>query len=437
MLYIITDLNEKEWLKYVLEEFKRIQKVKFEIKIVSIKDINKINKNSYLIYYTKKFYKSFNIVNMSDLKPSKDIKYISNTKFIFNNLITNNNKFDLEYDLFWNSFIFLSRYEEYNHNKKINSYCINHPRTDKSSFTIPIVNILFNELENIIIKNYPKLKFDKKNKPIIELSHDVDYIKKTFQLRIKQTIFNTYNTIKNILKPNLFFKNFIRTLSFFFSNPTYWHFDYWINLELKYNKKSVFYFYSKTKNKNLISWLINPSYDIQKNVKLQKKVKELISKGFEIGLHGSYYSSEDYNLLKKEKKILEKTFNIKINKIRQHWLRYNEKKTPNIHNKLFRFDSTLGFNDQLGFRSGCASQYRPYDHKNNRPFNFYKIPFIIMDSIFFDYNSNNNKIQKIAMDIIKNLKNYKSVHTSICWHQRVASKDYKWHNLYEQIIAEI
>lgn len=45
------------------------------------------------------------------------------------------------------------------------------------------------------------MSFGKLQKPIIDLSHDVDYINKTIQLRLKQTAFNIFNTIKTITQP--------------------------------------------------------------------------------------------------------------------------------------------------------------------------------------------------------------------------------------------
>ncbi|MFH1320660.1 MAG: hypothetical protein ABII90_08410 [Bacteroidota bacterium] len=335
--------------------------------------------------------------------------------------------------------MFLSRLEEYDHEnsgKKIHSYCSRHPRKDKNSFDIPIVNKLFNILEELIKKNFPSLNFGKSDKPIIELSHDLDYLNKTLRLRIKQTAFNTYNTIRSIFLPISFLSNLKKTILFFFTSPSYWCFDYWEELEKKYNKRSVFYVYANTLQKNFKSRLIDPSYKINNNKKLINKLKYLIDEGFEIGLHGSLQSAANENLLKTEKELLESMLGKEVIKTRQHWLSYEENKTPYIHNKYFKFDSSVAWNDRMGFRAGCASMYRPYDHKNQTAFVFFEIPQVVMDSNIYDYGAKHLKNLKTkAISFINELKNYKSAHVAISWHQRVCCSDYNWHGIYEKILS--
>ena len=412
-LIVKTDLQNKKWLKYLLEEFKRINLAKFDIEVI---DIKTVIQEANVIYYANRVYKN-SIFNSQEIKPNGNIKYLNENLFILENSISNLN-FDIKYDLFWNAFVFLSRLEE--QNIKTFSYSTKHIRKDKKSFYIPIVNVLFNELENFI-KNKFNLKFEDKKQPFIDLSHDVDYIYKTWQLRFKQSVLNLYN---------LKWKKFIK---FLFSNPSYWCFDYWQDLEKKYNKKSTFYVYVKYGKKTLKENLIDPSYDMISNKKLQENLKELLKNGFEIGLHGSYKSALNFEQLKKEKEILEEILGVEITKTRQHWLNYDENITPFSHNKLFRYDSTLAWNNQVGFRSGIASLYRPYNFKEEKAFDYFEIPQIIMDSNIFDYGEKD----EIAFNIIqKAISIPKQPYFSISWHQRVCSNDYNWHIFYKEILNE-
>ncbi|QNM91539.1 DUF7033 domain-containing protein [Aliarcobacter cryaerophilus] len=436
MLTIKTDITNPKWLSYILEQFKKINLVSFDIEVININQ-DGIYKNT--IFYTQKYQKNnLHIFNSNMTEPNGNIEYLKNDLYILEN--TKDDSFEFSYDIFWNAFVFLSRYEEYiseKNGKNIYSYSLNHPRVNKNSFDIPIVNILFNELENFLKMNFPNLYFKDLQKPIIDLSHDVDYINKTIQLRLKQTAFNSFNTIKSITKPKQFFKNLVKTFKFAFSNPSYWCFDYWEKLEQKYNKTSTFYIYVKNGSKNFKSWLIDPSYDIKTNTKLQNKLKELYSKGFQIGLHGSFNSAKDFKKLKVEKEILEQILGIKITKTRQHWLNYFELITPRSHSKLFEYDSTLGWNDRIGFRSGCASLYNPYDFENEKAYSYQVIPQIVMDSNIYDYADDEEIFQK-AKDMIKTSKEVsKTLHISISWHQRVCSSDYNWHKFYEEILNDI
>ena len=108
-----------------------------------------------------------------------------------------------------------------------------------------------------------------------------------------------------------------------------------------------------------------------------------------------------------------------------------------IHNELFEYDSTLGWNDLMGFRSGCASRYRPYDHKNRKAFDFFETPQILMDSIIFGH-SYCGFAQKaaIAIELIEKVKRYKNSYISVSWHQRSCSTDYGWNTEYEKILAK-
>ena len=182
-------------------------------------------------------------------------------------------------------------------------------------------------------------------------------------------------------------------------------------------------------------WLLDPSYNISSNKKLQEKIQELIADGFEIGLHGSFNSAFDDKLLREEKDTLEKIIGRPVKRTRQHWLNYSEFITPGLHDKNFEVDSTLGWNDSMGFRSGCASKHRPWDHKNNRPFSYYIVPQVLMDSTIFDYSQSYNDVEE-AINMLKKLKDHKNVYVSISWHQRTCSSDYNWHLVYERIINE-
>ena len=186
--------------------------------------------------------------------------------------------------------------------------------------------------------------------------------------------------------------------------------------------------------KSFKSWLIDPSYDIKTNKKLQNRLKELYKEGFKIGLHGSYESAKSYEKLKNEKEILEDILGIKITKTRQHWLNYFEKNTPKFHENLFEYDSTLGWNNKIGFRSACASLYNPYNFEVEKAYNHKIIPQVIMDSNVYDYADDESIFLK-AKNMIQNAKDVsKTMNISISWHQRVCSSDYNWHKFYEEIL---
>ncbi|OGT09889.1 MAG: hypothetical protein A2X77_04790 [Gammaproteobacteria bacterium GWE2_42_36] len=437
MLTIKTDIQNQAWLRYILDEFICINLATFDIRIQNVTDSNSEN----VLYYTRNIlsHSHASIYCSNSPNPGVHTVWLFDNLFVFPETMTQENFF-LNYDLFWNAFVFLSRLEEYQADLrgiKITSYCSRHPRLDKSTFLIPIVNVLFNELAALIKQYFPELKFHEKRKPFVQCSHDVDYINKTFQLRIKHAVFHGYQSLKTIVQPKVCWRNIKKTVRFLVTNPSYWCFDYWAVLEKEHNIRSVFYIYAKSGERRFKAWLIDPSYEVSTNERLKNKLKELLNDGFEIGLHGSYFSAVEEGLLKKEKQILESVLNHKIKKTRQHWLNYDEKITPYLHESLFQDDSTLGWNDQMGFRSGCASQYRPFDHDNQRPFVYLETPQIMMDSHIFDYACDKNEAEKQAYELLSKLSVFKASYVSISWHQRVFSDDYQWHKVYEHILRKL
>ena len=279
--------------------------------------------------------------------------------------------------------------------------------------------------------------FGEQESPVIEFSHDVDYIDKTLQLRIKQTAFHFFNSLKFISRLNLkrALNKFIKGVGFASRKSDYWCFDYWIELERKLKIESTYYLYAKVSDQKMFSakqWLIDPSYDVARNKRLKNKCRELLSIGHQIGLHGSFYSAEDEDLFLKEKEVLAEAVQAPVTKSRQHWLNYSEYKTPYIHDKSgIEIDSTMGFNDMQGFRAGIASKYNPFDHRNSRPFSFEEIPLVIVDSHLYDYSGefDLNHLNWF-FDCMSKVKKF---NISVGWHQRSISSDYGWEGPYKNI----
>ena len=425
MLIIQTDLSEIEWLSYLMEEFCRIEKAEFSIQIS--KESNPEDK---IIKYNKTESTTVYQCNFPNLK--NGIKYLNEEFFVLKDSIGQKNS-EFNYDLFWNAFYFLSRKDEYDLELagiKLQSYSNKSSRINDKSWLIPIVNYYFGKFKAYIQSRYPSLKFGKADKAKIDLSHDLDYLKKTTALRIKQSAFNILNALK-YLDP----KKLSKAFKFFFSNQQYWNFDYWTELESKYQLKSTFYIYANAGSKGFKKWLMDPAYTVGNDDKLKAELIELQNKGWELGLHGSFESAVNFELLEKEKEILEESVQQEITKTRQHWLRYEEGITPFIHERLFEQDATIGWNNRIGFRAGIASKYRPYCHSENRPFKHFVIPQIIMDANIYDYGyKKENEILAQCLSLLDKLKSVDNAHFSISWHPRTCNPEYGWHKSYKKLI---
>jgi len=425
MLYIQCHIENHAWLNYLLEEFKRIYSAQFDFKLVQ-----EAPKSSSFISYSKEQGSDIHLSIQDQLNP--EIQWLDNDLFILEGTFEEK-KANINFDLFWNAFYFLSRRNEWlteKEGKGIQSYSYRTNINDEEIWLIPIVNHYFKILKEYLVLKFPNLNFGKGEEPILELSHDLDYIKKTSSLRIKQSAFRLFNGFKNGKA-----KMISNGIQFLFTSADYWNFDFWKKLEASFQMNSVFYIYSKAKKQGAKEWLFDPSYDISTNQKLRDKIKDLSEQGWRFGLHGSFESAKDFELLKKEKEKLEDSLTIPILKTRQHWLRFFEQETPFIHEQLFEEDSTIGWNNRIGFRAGIASKFRPYNHSEQRAFNYFVIPQIIMDSNIFDYGHGKEaEIIQQCKAMILRLAEMTSVHFSISWHPRTCHKEYTWQHAYKELI---
>jgi len=146
-LYILSNPKNKHWLNYIVSEFIRINKAEFDIIVSDVESIDDQN-NKKILYHVETSKSVNSIPDKSAVVPCGDVDWLSNTLFITKGTLETGWLGVCNYDLFWNAFVFLSRIEEYQTRKKgkrISSYCFKHPRKDKSTFDIPVVNYLFFE----------------------------------------------------------------------------------------------------------------------------------------------------------------------------------------------------------------------------------------------------------------------------------------------------
>jgi hypothetical protein len=106
-------------------------------------------------------------------------------------------------------------------------------------------------------------------------------------------------------------------------------------------------------------------------------VETLLEIGAEIGLHGSYTAADDPSRLVEEKARLE-TLAGPVAGHRFHYLRGDPHR--NIPQLPFRYDTTLGFPDALGFRAGIARPFHPWDFDRDAPADVLEIPLAAMDA---------------------------------------------------------
>lgn len=165
------------------------------------------------------------------------------------------------------------------------------------------------------------------------LTHDVDRIKKQWY----------HYCIYGLKHPIIQLKSLYERIK---GKEPYWNFETLTALEEGYDAKSTFLFLNET-HKELSANFMG-RYNIQ-SPKVQAIIRELDNRGYEIGLHGSYYSYNKELLLKKEKDILEGILGHEVVSTRQHHLNIEENVTLKIHKKIgIKNDSSRGYSNKVG-----------------------------------------------------------------------------------------
>lgn len=161
----------------------------------------------------------------------------------------------------------------------------------------------------------------------------------------------------------------------------YWNFERIMDIEERYGVRSTFFFLNERKRVEVFKPYTYPiafgSYDIS-DPAVARIIRELSKGGWEVGVHGSYDSYLDRNLLAEEKKRLEDVLGGPVHGIRQHYLNLKIPDTWELQRDVgFKYDASFGYRDRVGFREGRDQPFRPLGN------GFLVIPLTIMDGPLF------------------------------------------------------
>lgn len=213
------------------------------------------------------------------------------------------------------------------------------------------------------------------------LTHDVDEIKKKYQWITHPLRCIIRREGKGLINQAASFR---QKLS---GSEPYWTFDEILSMEREAGGCSSFYFLREDADviaHDSKTWHhLNRKYDWH-DEHVAGIIRQLNAEGWEIGLHGSFYSYNRAEKLTEEKQSLEHVLGEPVRGGRQHNLNLLIPETWRIQESLHMvYDSTLGYNDCIGFRWGICFPFKLYDSERNRTMELLEIPLIIEDLPFF------------------------------------------------------
>jgi hypothetical protein len=270
----------------------------------------------------------------------------------------------------------------------------------------------------------------------LKMSHDVDAITKTFQLRLKQGIFNLFNSVRKFKSLKDLKVNLKKNLYFFIGNTELNHIWHTLSIEKEYGLISTFNLYSKIPLRGPKSWLLDPSYTLKSLKKLEIS-KLILDHGCDVGMHGSIKSAYQPKAFLAEKNNLEKELNLRVRTHRQHWLSLYWQKTFNIYDLGgLHTDSTVMFNDISGFRNSACLLWKPWNFEKQQNHLFSECPTVVMDSQIYDYAPSVEHGFARALKIITEVKSVGG-QGQILWHPHTLSTDFGWDEGFRLICSKM
>jgi len=361
--------------------------------------------------------------------PEKDIPVIyGNDK-----LELDNNRIICGIDIFASSFFMLTRWEEYviKEKDKHNRFQDKQSLAYKNNFhKRPVVNEYTEMLWNIIKQLDSSLQ-RKQRKYAVSITHDVDEIRR-------------YNSLKKYIKaiagdlilrknPLLWFKTTYDYLLYNLKlkNDPYDTFDYLMNISEKNNLKSHFYFMPNKLGE------IDARYDVESNI-VRNTIKNILKRDHVVGIHGSYDGYNKENVFNAELNRLKKIHN-NITEGRQHYLRFANPITwQQWNNEGLEIDSTIGYTDFAGFRSGVCYEYKVFNILSQSQLQIIEKPLIAMEgALKYEYMHVAGFLEEIGK-LSEIIKKYKGNFVFLWHNNNLKTTEWqKYSKHYENIISLI
>jgi hypothetical protein len=220
-------------------------------------------------------------------------------------------------------------------------------------------------------------------------------------------------------------------------------FERWLGLEREVGGHSTFFFWpgwrhvTRHHHTDCTYELSDAVVFDNQRCTVAEMIREIDRQGWEIGLHPSWYSFDDADELKRQKGSLEQALGKNVISIRQHHLHYDIRVTPAVQAQAgFLYDSSLGFNDNIGFRFGTCYPWHLYDLVAERELPLKEIPLIVQDGAMLDQRKgmrlDENTAFQYVCQITQTLEKVGGVLT-LLWHpDKIVFPD--WWQLYQRTL---
>ena len=340
---------------------------------------------------------------------------------------------DYPFDILAASFYLLSRYEEYLPHEKDEFGRYSHTSSlafREGFLDVPLVNIWLQDFRVALFSEFPELHLKGRHFENV-ITYDIDI---AYSYLCKGFFRNIGGSLKSIWKGE--WSRLVerwQVLAGVRKDP----FDCyeWLDALHLYCRLKPYYFFLVPRN--------NSKYD--KNVSTSsRRFRELIEyycATYNVGIHPSWQSGDDEQLLKEEIEWLGVIGDKDIHASRQHYIRLT---VPETYRRLIaagiRKDFSMGYGSVNGFRASACTCFRWYDLEREEPTSLIIYPFCFMDANSY-YEEKHTPSQ--AFDALMNYYNVvKKVNGMLItiWHNSLLGTDKAtagWSRMFEIFMKEM
>ena len=337
---------------------------------------------------------------------------------------------DMPFDIFSASFYLITRYEEYlPHEKDIyGRYAHTNSLSFKEGFLhLPIINLWLKELMIMLQTKWPSMVFHQPHFSFTP-TYDIDI---AYSYRYHSLLNKSGGILKSFIKgqwETLQERLYVLTGKQKDPFDTYNWLD---ELHEKHKLKPIYFFLIAERRKG---------YD--RNLSPHRAAMQKLIKGhsakYKIGIHPSWQSEGDINILKMEIKLFEEITDARVSHSRQHYIRMH---FPDTYRLLIDFDIkndySMGYGSINGFRASFTSSFYWFDLKRNEQTDLQIHPFCYMEAnSFFEQQYS---AEMAAAEIHEYFKIVRSVngHLITIFHNHFITEQPEWiawRNMYETFL---
>jgi len=333
------------------------------------------------------------------------------------------------FDPFAASFYLVSRYEEYL--PLIRDIHGRFPASESLALRYgflqkPVINIWAARIAQLLHDRFPELKFRKRHFNMIP-TIDIDA---AYAIKNKGFVRMMGGLIKGLYsRDNEGVKKRLKVLTGMEKDP-FDSFEFQLEIQKKYNFRPIYF----------VLMADYGTYD--KSIPFQNKpfrdIVKYLADYADVGIHPSYVSNDEPELLKIEVQRLSELLNREIQRSRQHFLRleipatYHNLLSTDIYN-----DYSMGYASQPGFRAGICDPFPFYDLDMEIETPLIVHPFMVMDGTLADYlRLSPDEAYEYIIRLIEEVKAVGGTFMSL-WHNESLGGQGQWKGwpeIYEKMI---